>query len=335
MFLPTLNKGYVVRLWINFAELRKKLRFEDVLSHYGVEICRKGAQHLGPCPLPHHVGSRSAPCFSAHLERGIFQCFQCKSAGNILEFAALMARVDPEDGQALRKVAVELQARFCNGVTSPRRQTKVAQPELDAVVNAPLDFELKDLDTSHPFFAAANLSKETIAHFGIGYCERGLLRGRIAASLHRSDGERIGYAGLSVDNEKSGWFFPSDRVRHGLRHLFRREQVLYNAHRLVKSESVIVVQDIRTVWRLHECGYSASVATMSDSCSEHQATQIAAALKPDGRVWMLSCGDDLGSRFAHAVIEHVAPKFFVRWVRLGRDRLPSGLSAKELRHCFG
>ena len=99
--------------WIDFKELRQKLDFEQVLRHYGVEVKRKGNQHVGFCPLPNHNGKKNSPSFSANLERGIFQCFGCGAKGNLLEFAALMANVDPKDGAAFRKVAVELQKQFC------------------------------------------------------------------------------------------------------------------------------------------------------------------------------------------------------------------------------
>src|SRR6185369_17417102 len=98
-----------MRVWINFKELRQKLLFEEVLRHYKVEVKRKGDQHQGFCPLPNHGGAGNSPSFSANLERGIFHCFGCGAKGNVLEFAALMSGADPRDGNALRKVAVELQ----------------------------------------------------------------------------------------------------------------------------------------------------------------------------------------------------------------------------------
>src|SRR6266850_3677845 len=99
--------------WIDFKQLRSKLDFEQVLKHYGVEVKRKGNQHHGFCPLPKHNGKKNSASFSAHLERGIFQCFGCGAKGNVLEFAALMEKVDPQDGEALREVAFKLQQRFC------------------------------------------------------------------------------------------------------------------------------------------------------------------------------------------------------------------------------
>jgi hypothetical protein len=66
----------------------------------------------GYCPLPNHEGKRNSPSFSAHLDKGIFQCFGCGAKGNVIDFAAFMERLDPKDGRELRKAAIILRDRF-------------------------------------------------------------------------------------------------------------------------------------------------------------------------------------------------------------------------------
>ena len=176
--------------WINFKELRAKLDFEEVLRHYGVELKRKGEQHLGFCPLPGHHGNKNSPSFSANLARGIFQCFGCGAKGNVLEFAAMMEKVNLEDGAAFRGVALQLQEQFCPGTgVPPKAREKPEQPKRTeskpagaspSVVNAPLDFELKGLDQEHSYLLTRGFVPETIAHFGLGFCSRGSLKDRVA-----------------------------------------------------------------------------------------------------------------------------------------------------------
>src|SRR5580693_6809269 len=150
--------------WIDFKALRAKLDFEQVLRHYDVDVKRKGKQHHGFCPLPSHNGKRNSASFSANLERGIFQCFGCGAKGNVLDFAALMEKVDPKVGASLREVALRLQQRFCpESADTPKsarafpapkpetRETSAAAQTSPAIVNAPLDFELKGLDAEHPY----------------------------------------------------------------------------------------------------------------------------------------------------------------------------------------
>src|SRR5690242_17447805 len=98
--------------WINFKELRNRLSFTAVLEFYGVKLSEKGGQLVGFCPLPNHNGKKNSASFSAHPEKGIFQCFGCAAKGNVLDFAVLMDSGDPKRGLDVRKTALKLHKRF-------------------------------------------------------------------------------------------------------------------------------------------------------------------------------------------------------------------------------
>jgi DNA primase len=334
-----------VRVWINFKELRAKLSFEDVLRHYKVEVKRKGAQHQGFCPLPNHQGNRHSPSFSANLERGIFQCFGCGAKGNVLEFAALMQGVDPSDGDALRSVAVELQQRFLPEGANTRN--KVAVPSVMAeprstpvVVNAPLDFELKDLDAGHPYLSGRGFTKNTMHFFGVGFCSRGLLKDRIAIPLHDRGGKLLGYAGRVVDDstiteENPRYRFPSRRERGGTVYEFRKTPFLYNGFRLRScDEPLVVVEGFPSVWWLTQNGFVRVTATMGSECSEEQAEIILSLVPSSGQVWIMPDGDKAGERFAESLLLRLSPYRLVRWVKLSEGQQPTDLSKEELRNCF-
>ena len=90
-----------------------------------------------------------------------------------------------------------------------------------------MTFSLKNLDPGHPYLSARGLSKETIATFGIGYCSRGMLKGRIAIPIHDERGELVAYAGRFPGDEGLGegeaiYTFPPN---------FHKELVVYNLHR--------------------------------------------------------------------------------------------------------
>ena len=332
--------------WIDFKALRAQLDFEQVLRHYGVEVKRKGDQHHGFCPLPNHQGKRNSPSFSANLGRGIFQCFGCGAKGNVLEFAALMERVDPKDGAALREVALELQQRFC-----PEQSEAPKAPEKDApsradnreapstrpvLVNSPLDFELKDLDPSHPYALGRGFAPETIAYFGLGFCARGMLRGRLAIPLHDQQGRLVGYAGRLVDDaqvsdENPRYRFPGKRERDGKVFEFRKTRFLYNGFRIMEPvEDLVVVEGFASVWWLHQSGFPAVVATMGADCSERQSELIVSRVTPSGRVWIMSDGDAAGERHAQSLLLLVSPYRLVRWVKLEKDQQPTDLGAEHV-----
>lgn len=335
--------------WIDFKELRSKLDFEKVLSHYGVEVKRKGEQHTGTCPLPGHSGKRNVPSFSANLSRGIFHCFGCHAKGNLLDFAVLMEKESPEDGRGVKKVAALLRAKFCpeDAKRNGRKpdEEKAAEPaieqlELSTVVNAPLDFELQGLDPSHPYLAGRGFIPETISHFGLGYCGRGLLSGRIAIPLHDAKGRLIGYAGRVVDDstitdDNPMYRLPAKREREGRTLEFKKSLFLYNGSRLEPDDNLVVVQGFPSVWWLHQHGFPRVVATMGAECSEEQMELILALVSPTGHVRIMPDGDKAGERLAQSIVLRLAPERFVRWVKLEKDCRPSDLSEEQLNDRLG
>src|ERR1700731_959121 len=234
--------------WIDFKELRQQLSFAAVLRHYGVELNVKADQHHGFCPLPSHDGKRNSPSFSANLKKGIWQCFGCNGKGNLLDFAVLMERANPENGEDVRRVALELKERFL-GTSGSNDQPKEAMQESEdenGVTNAPLDFELKGLPPNHPYLLKRSFTAETIAHFGLGYCSRGLLADRIAIPLHNGQGKLVGYAGRIIDDaaiteDNPKYKFPGRRRQKGVIHEFRKSLLLYNEQRISETVDDLVV----------------------------------------------------------------------------------------------
>jgi len=335
--------------WIDFKALRAQLDFEQVLRHYGVEVKRKGNQHHGFCPLPNHNGKRNSPSFSANLDRGIFQCFGCGAKGNVLEFAALMSKADPKDGAALHGIAVELQRRFCPELVSTEESKKapskppdkpVPKSDLPIVVNAPLDFTLQGLNPEHPYLLSRGLTPETIAHFGLGYCSRGMLKSRVAIPLNDDTGQLVGYAGRVVDDstiteDNPRYRFPGERKRDGKIFEFRKTPFLYNGFRFKEAlDELIVVESFTSVWWLTQIGLPHVVATMGADCSDRQAELIASLVRPGGHVWTLTDGDPAGQRHAHSVLAKVSSHRFVRWVKLEAGTQPTDLSGEQLKNCF-
>jgi DNA primase len=339
-----------MKTWIDFKALRSKLNFEQVLRHYGVEVKRKGNQHQGFCPLPNHQGKKNSPSFSANLERGIFQCFGCGAKGNVLEFAAMMEKADPKDGAALHKVAAELQKRFSPELGDTSTETKKAvakkpekpQPksELPIVVNPPLGFELKDLDAEHPYLLSRGFTPETVKHFGLGFCSRGLLKDRAAIPLHDHEGKLVGYAGRVVDDasiseDNPRYRFPGKRERDGTVYEFRKTLFLYNGFRLkAPIDDLIVVEGFTSVWWLNQNGLTNVVATMGADCSEKQAELIVSLVKPNGRVWIVPDGDKAGERHAQTLLLLISPHRFVRWVKMADGKQPTDLSEEQLKTSF-
>lgn len=70
---------------IDLRQLRSEIRLAEVLRLLGWQAQkRRGEQARGPCPV-HGSSSPTSRVFSAHLGRGVWQCFRCGACGNALD----------------------------------------------------------------------------------------------------------------------------------------------------------------------------------------------------------------------------------------------------------
>ena len=76
---------------IDFREVRRLVSMSEVLQPIGFEP-RTGAgpQYRGPCPV-HHSGPTSRS-LEVHVQRQLYHCFVCGSAGNHLDLYAAATR---------------------------------------------------------------------------------------------------------------------------------------------------------------------------------------------------------------------------------------------------
>jgi DNA primase len=95
---------------IDLRQARREIRLGRVLGLLDWhERERRGEQVRGVCPLHGSTSPRSRS-FSAHLGRGVWQCFRCGASGNALD---LWAQVT---GQGLYQAVLELYDRLGQSV---------------------------------------------------------------------------------------------------------------------------------------------------------------------------------------------------------------------------
>lgn len=362
--------------WIDFKALRERIRIEDVLHLHGVQYRQKGDQATAFCPLPGHPtheGKRRSPSFSAHLGRGVFQCFSCRARGNLLELDCLLRGFDPANGADLRRSVLELvkalnldvgstakgsptptDRRANSGTkggtssptpdgpatTNPRRPAQEIPAGTfnspDVLINPPLDFQLQGLDPKHPYLRSRGFTRQIVDRFGLGFCARGMLQGRIAIPLHDGQGRLVGYAGRLVDDqaidaEHPRYLFPGTRERNGIRIEFHKAKLLYNLHRLTAPVAdLVVVEGFTHVWWLAQHGFANAVALMGSSSSAEQLELIVNATASDGRIWIFSDGDDPGQRVADELLTELGRHRFVRRISPGEDCQPTDLDGQAL-----
>jgi DNA primase len=205
-------------------------------------------------------------------------------------------------------------------VTSLAERSPSSRPALASEgTNPPIRMELT-LDPKHPYLARRGLTEETIATFGLGYCGRGLMRGRIAIPVHDTDGNLVAYAGRWPGD--AGW--PEGEGKYKLPKGFEKSAVLFNLHRVVPDglEDVIVVEGYWSVFRLHQFGIENVVALMGRGFS---AAQEKLLVEHFSQVILLLDGDAPGREATAAILPRLARKMYVR-----APEVPEGKSPDDL-----
>jgi DNA primase len=287
---------------------------------------RSGNSLSGPCPL--HDG-QSRTQFRVSLEKNCWNCFgACKGGGNVLEFVAR------KEGCTLREAALAL----CDWFQLPT-QEKPARPARDAGEpptseappkaehppkasktkspaseddgpNKPLGFALQNLDADHPYLAERGLNEKTIAEFGLGYCHKGSMTGRIVVPIHNAEGQLVAYAGRWPGTPPDG-----DTPKYKLPPGFRKAQEVFNLHRAMREPQdtpLFVVEGFFDCIWLWQHGIRRVVALMGSSLSSSQERLIAAAVSPLSRIVLMLDEDPAGQAARAEIAARLSKHGFVK-----------------------
>ncbi|MCP4368734.1 MAG: hypothetical protein GY797_11580, partial [Deltaproteobacteria bacterium] len=124
--------------------------------------------------------------------------------------------------------------------------------------NKPLEFTLKNLDQEHDYLKERGLEKETIEFFVVGYCNKGLMKDRIAIPIHNSSGELVAYSGRWIgdppDKETSKYKLPTG---------FLKSLEVFNLHTAkyeIGDGSLILVEGLFDCMKVWQAGFKNVVA---------------------------------------------------------------------------
>jgi hypothetical protein len=224
---------------IDFAEVKEKVGFEQLLSYLGITLRRANTnQFKGDCPL---CKARKSIVVTLSTERsptGVFHCFTCKAAGDQIELTSRMRGRPAKDKDGCYAAARELSERFLGTVrtvtgpegTVPTVPRSAAAEENQATRSlTPLAY----LQAEHDLVQALGVSKESAAHFEAGFASKGMMSraggGRLAVPIHTRDGTAlVAYCGIAVrDDQQPELLFPKD---------FEHTAFIFNAHRAERGD---------------------------------------------------------------------------------------------------
>lgn len=139
-------------------------------------------------------------------------------------------------------------------------------------MNEPLTFTLKGLKPIHPFLLKEKkLTKETINHFGLGFCSKGLLAGWVAIPVHNEKNKIVAYVGRAVNDtqaEVEGKYKIPVNFLKSLE-VFNLNRVLAEPERIEKY-GLIIVESYFSVFWLWQLGFKNVTSIMGWSISDVQ-----------------------------------------------------------------
>jgi len=309
--------------FVGFDVLKRSVSIQQVLDRYGLtdRLHRSGDSLSGACPL--HSGHNKTQ-FRVSISKNIWICFgNCHVGGSIVDF------VSRKEGIGIRDAALLIQDWFHvepsqngNGHSKPN-----GHPRPERFGNAPLRFELKNLDGTHPYLTQRGLNNDTIATFGVGCCKVGTLNGWIAIPIHNVAGQLVAYAARWPGE-------PKDQPKYRLPKGFRKSLELFNLHRAKAEDAalpLIVVEGFFGCMKLWQLGHHRVVSTMGSMLSEAQAELIAQTVGLTGKVIVIFDEDEAGRKGRQEAKERLKQQVTLRVVSLPIEGMqPDQLSAEDL-----
>ena len=335
--------------WVDFKEVKARVSIVQILERYGalasLSKTGNGDRLSGACPI--HGGTNRTH-FRVSVSKNCWNCFgTCQGGGNVIDFVA------NKEGVAFRDAALLIDEWFPGKAAESNRQaekpridtsrveekpqlqmsappaeTLPKEPEGDAP-NKPLSFGLTKLDPAHPYLRERGLSEETIAHFGLGFCNKGTLKGHIAIPIHNRDGELVGYAGRFPGVPAEG------KGKYKLPKGFRKSVEIFNLHRALASEDetpIVIVEGFFDVMKLHQQEFERVVAIMGSSLSKTQEEMLFRFITTETQIILFFDNDEAGRKGQADALARLGKRHYVRSIDLGdRNVQPEELSSEELR----
>ena len=229
-----------------------------------------------------------------------------------------------------RRAASASPSNKSNGAvaTTPPREDTIAEDPAEIGCNKPLKFELKNLKPDHGYMVERGLTPEMVSTFGLGFCAKGTMSGRIVIPIHNTGGELVGSVGRWPGEP------PEERPKYKLPTGFRKSAEVFNLHRALQEpaeQPLIIVEGFFDVMKLWQLGFKRAVSIMGSSLSVVQEELIKQATKSDSRIILMFDEDNAGRKGREQALLRLATFTYVHVVVFpAEDMQPDHLSVEDL-----
>lgn len=243
-------------------------------------------------------------------------------AGNVIGFVQAKEQCSFRDalfwlhrefGDAPQDAAAETRGQVAQALRSAEAE--------DTSPNVPFGKELGGLRTDVPFLTDMGLAESTLKEFGVGYCSRGLMKGRIVFPIHDSGGAITAYVGRALkESDPIQWKYPAG---------FKTKLELLGADRLVRDAKtrkavgdygVILVPDFFDLLWLWQNGFTNVVSLMNEHVlyPVQREMLLDPKFNPTRRISLFFHNTEEGRKATTAIAERLLDRAFVRLVDYGR-----------------
>lgn len=283
-------------------------RIEEVIGDF-VSLKKRGANYLGLCPFH----NEKTPSFSVSPSKGIYKCFGCGKAGNVVNFVMehehytypealkyLAGRygIDVEEEEVTPEMRQELDEResmfTLNGFVARYFQQNLLHNEEGKSIGLSYLKEREFLDSTIEKFQLGyainkwgdysqqaiknGYKKDVLVKTGLSIERDSHLidrfRGRVIFPIHNLTGKVIGFGGRILTSEKS----TAKYINSPDSEIYSKSRVLYGIYfsrnAIVKQDNCYLVEGYTDVISLHQAGIENVVASSGTSLTVDQIKLI-------------------------------------------------------------
>src|SRR6266853_4208118 len=172
----------------DFKKIKESVSIEKVAHMLGLTMKKTGAQLRSPCPACKSGGDRA---LAITAERGSYYCFAERKGGDCIALTCHVLGISPRD--AGERIASHFGLNSSS--TAPAPKTETATPREGGMA------ELEYLDPLAEQVEALGITPTVADQVGIGYADRGTMRGCVLFPIRLPTGELIGYCGIALDKD--------------------------------------------------------------------------------------------------------------------------------------
>lgn len=289
-------------------EIKARTDLADLISSYGIQLRRAGADYKACCPFHHE----KTPSFVIHPNQGYYHCFGCGEKGNVFSF--VMKQEGLSFGEAARKLAQQ-----CGVKVEEKEDPDAAQRARLLALHAELAAFFRrclkvapEAETARRYLATRNLPEDYLEKFCVGYAPLSaesmqkwakkykfsddemdaagvLLKsryengrpynrfgGRLMFTICDRQGRPVAFSGRILTNDKK----VAKYVNSPETLIFKKSNVLFGldkaAPNIVKSPGrrAIVCEGQIDLIRCHACGFNNTVASQGTAFTEEHVRMV-------------------------------------------------------------